>query len=210
MIRLLLKIKHRLPFLWRGIEQVNSLLFLILHSRRVMANARACLDRYQLDGFSFRLLTQADSAALSAFLTRQPAARMEFFKPHGFDLQSVTRKAKDPAFLMFGTFRDEALVGYFFLRCFWNRKSFVGRAIDQDWEGQGIGRVMNQILYNTAWGAGFKCLTTISKHNHSVIRSHANNPTSRIIGDLANDYMLVEMVPPDQKGTGTPVRVRTN
>lgn len=210
MIRLLLKIKHRLPFLWRGIEQVNSLLFLILHRRRIMANSRACLDRYQLDGFSFRLLTQADSAALSAFLTRQPAARMEFFKPHGFDLQSVTRKAKDPAFLMFGTFRDEALVGYFFLRCFWNRKSFVGRAIDQDWEGQGIGRVMNQILYNTAWGAGFKCLTTISKHNHSVIRSHANNPTSRIIGDLANDYMLVEMVPPDQKGTGTPVRVRTN
>lgn len=210
MIRLLLKIKHRLPFLWRGIEQVNSLLFLILHRRRIMANSRACLDRYQLDGFSFRLLTQADSAALSAFLTRQPAARMEFFKPHGFDLQSVTRKAKDPAFLMFGTFRDEALVGYFFLRCFWNRKSFVGRAIDQDWEGQGIGRVMNQILYNTAWGAGFKCLTTISKHNHSVIRSHANNPTSRIIGDLPNDYMLVEMVPPDQKGTGTPVRVRTN
>ncbi len=205
MIRLLLKIKHRLPFLWRGIERVNSLLFLILHSRRLMSNARACLEHYRLEGFSFRLLTPADGAALSAFLTRQPAARMEFFKPHGFDLQSVMRRAKDPAFIMFGTFRDEALVGYFFLRCFWNRKAFVGRAIDEEWEGQGIGRVMNQILYNTAWESRFRCLTTISKHNHSVIRSHANNPGSRIIGDLANDYMLVEMVSPGQQSAGTPV-----
>ena len=208
MIRILLKIKHRLPFLWRGIEKVNSLLFLMLHSRRIMSNARTCLDSYRLDGFTFRVLNSTDSAAVSAFLSRQPAARMEFFKPHGFDVQSVTRRAKDPAFIMFGTFRDEALVGYFFLRCFWNRKSFVGRAIDKDWEGQGIGRVMNQLLYNTAWESGFKCLTTISKHNHSVIRSHANNPTSRVIGDLPNDYMLVEMVPHNRQSAGTPVRDR--
>jgi len=204
-ILLLLKIKHRLPILWRVIEQVNSLLFMILHNRRVMANAHASLDRYRLAGFHFRPITSADSAIVSAFLSRQSAARMEFFKPHGFDLQSVTRKTKEPAFLMFGTFKGEAMVGYFFLRCFWNRKAFVGRAIDRDWAGQGIGCVMNQILYYTAWESRFRCLTTISKHNHSVIRSHANNPCSRIIGDLANDYMLVEMVSPGQQSAGTPV-----
>lgn len=206
MIRILLTIKHRLPFFWHWIEQVNSLLFRTLHRRRIMINARACLGHYQLDGFSFRLLTPEDSAEVSAFLSRQPAARMKFFNPHGFDSQSVKRRAKDPAFIMFGTFCDGALVGYFFLRCFWNRKSFIGRAIDQDWERQGIGRVMNQILYNTAWESGFKCLTTISKHNHSVIRSHTNNPSSQVIGDLANNYMLVEMVPPDQRSADRSLR----
>jgi hypothetical protein len=206
MIALLLKLKHRLPFLWRGVEWVNSILFVMLHSRRIMTNARACLQRYRLDGFAFRLMTTEDAPAVSAFLTRQPDTRMAYFRPHGFDVNSVRRKAMDPAFVIFGVFRDETLVGYFFLRCFWTRKAFVGRAIDREWDRQGIGRVMNQILYNTAWNSGFRCLTTISRHNHAVVRSHANNPASRILGDLPNDYMLVEMTPPDRGAAGRPVR----
>lgn len=206
MIRVLLNIKHRLPFLWRVVERLNALLFILLHRKRVMANANSCIESYKLDSFNFRLLDELDARSLSEFLKRQPEVRTEFFKPHGFDLYSVIRQAKNPAFLMFGVFRRKDLVGYFFLRCFWNQKAFVGRIIDQDWEGQGIGRVMNNILYNTAWESGFKCLTTISKHNQSVIRSHVNNPTSHILGHLPNGYMLVEMVRPDQRSTGTRVR----
>lgn len=210
MISVLLKIKHHAPSLWRRIEQVNSFLFRILRHQQIMANANACLKSYRLSGFSFRPLTQADTNVLSYFLKRQTAMRMEFFKPHGFDVESVARQTKDPAFIMFGAFHDETLVGYFFLRCFWNRKSFIGRVIDKDWEGRGIGRVMNQILYNTAWNSDFKCLTTISKHNHSVIRSHANNPTSRMLAELPNDYMLVELVHPEHQSEGQPLRDRLN
>lgn len=208
MIGLLLKIKHRLPFVWRGIERLNGVLFVMLHRRRVMASARACLGRYRLDGLTFRLLALADGPALSDFLTRQPAARTEFFKPHGFDAASVARQARNPAFMMFGVFREEALVGYFFLRCFWNRRAFVGRIIDQGWDGRGIGRVMNSILYNTAWDSGFRCMTTISRHNRAVVRSHANNSASHVLGDLPGDYMLVEMMRPDGKVAGVPVRAR--
>lgn len=208
MIGLLLKIKHRMPVLWRGIEHVNALLFVLLHGREVMANARACLDRYRLEGVAFRLLTPADSADVSAFLARQPSERTAYFKPHGFDLGSVSRQAKTPTFVMFGAFRGDELVGYFFLRCFWNRRAFVGRIIDPAHEGKGIGRVMNSILYNTAWDSGFQCMTTISRHNHAVVRSHANNPSSHVLGDLPDDYMLVEMVRPDGQATGVPVRDR--
>lgn len=206
MIALLLKLKHRLPFLWRGVEWVNSILFVTLHSRWIITNARVCLHHYRLDGLVFRLLTPEDAPEVSAFLTHQPDTRMAYFKPHGFDVNSVRRKAKDPAFVMFGVFRGNTLVGYFFLRCFWTRKAFVGRAIDQNWDRQGIGRVMNQILYNTAWDSGFRCLTTISRHNHAVVRSHANNPASRILGDLPNDYMLVEMTRPDRRAAGRRLR----
>lgn len=209
MIGLLLKLKHRLPFVWRGIEVSNSVLFGLMHSRQITASARRCLETNMLDGFRFCLLDDGHSHDVSEFLSRQPENRTEFFKPHSFDLQTVSRLARDPAFLMFGAFRDDALVGYFFLRCFWNKKCFVGRFIDQDWEGRGIGRVMNDILYNTAWNTGFRCMTTISRHNHAVIRSHANNPSSHVLGDLPNDYMLVELVRPGSGKSGTaPVQDR--
>ena len=93
---------------------------------------------------------------------------------------------------MMGVFKDNEIAGYFFLRCFWNRKCFVGRLIDESHEGQGIGRVMNSIMYNSAWKSNFRCLSTISKNNFSVMRSHANNKTMKILRELENDYLLVE------------------
>lgn len=173
-------------------------LFLLLHGKRVTAKSQDCLAVYKLSGFTFRQLQPEDTSGLSAFLTRQPEERVEFFKPHGFDLVSVVRKAQDPSFLMFGAFREQELVGYFFLRCFWNRKSFIGRIIDEEWDGKGIGRTMNLILYNTAWNSSFRCLTTISRANLAVIRSHANNSFSHVLDNLANGYMLVELVSPDR------------
>lgn len=203
MIGILLKIKHRLPFIWRGIEVSNSHLFRLLHSRRITANAKRCLEASELDGFRFCLLEDKHSYDVSEFLSTQPENRTEFFRPHGFDLKTVSRLARDPAFVMFGAFRHDELVGYFFLRCFWNKKCFVGRFIDQGWEGQGIGRFMNNILYNTAWNSGFRCMTTISRHNHAVMRSHAKNPSLRILRYLPNDYMLVELVRSDSRMSGT-------
>jgi hypothetical protein len=61
---------------------------------------------------------------------------------------------------------------------------------------------MNQILYNTAWRSGFRCLTTVSKNNALVMRSHANNPTFRILKELPNDYLYVEFVQPTPNGNG--------
>lgn len=101
----------------------------------------------------------------------------------------------DPAFLMFGAYSEQGMVGYFFLRCFWNRKCFVGRLIDEPFEGQGIGRVMNQIMYHTAWWSGFRCMTTVSKHNNAIMRSHERNPHARFRQPLPNDYLLIEFSP---------------
>jgi hypothetical protein len=38
-------------------------------------------------------------------------------------------------------------------------------------------------------------MTTISRHNKAVIRSHSNNPSAKLIGELANDYLLIEFLP---------------
>ncbi len=95
---------------------------------------------------------------------------------------------------MMGAFNQDKIVGYFFLRFFPNKQCFVGRLIDKEYRGQGIGTVMNNIMYETAWRMKFRCLSTISKNNIAVIRAHAKNPNMNVIKELQNDYLLVEFV----------------
>ena len=196
MARLLLYIKHRMPFLWRGVDWLNAVLFTILHRHRLRSSSEQCFQEHTLDGFQFRPLASNDLAVLEGLLDRQAAGRLDHFKPHGFDRQSLDRVYRNPSFMMFGVFKDTELIGYFFLRCFWNRRCFVGRLIDEPHEGRGIGRIMNEIMYNTAWRSGFRCHTTVSRDNAMVMRSHANNPNVRILKELANNYLFIEFVPP--------------
>ena len=193
--RVLLFIKHRLPWLWRPIDWLNTRLYVLLHRKRMAAAVHGAFSEFRLDGFEYRPLTPNDMGQLEDLLERQGTERLRYFQPHRFDLASLLKMQRNPAFLMFGAFRDEVLVGYFFLRCFWNRKCFVGRLIDKESEGNGIGRVMNQIMYHTAWRSGFRCMTTISRDNKLIMRSHANNPHARFVGPLDNGYILVEFVP---------------
>lgn len=192
--RLLLFVKHRLPFLWAVVEWLNARLYRLVHGNRVAANANECLDEFTLSGYDFRWLQRDNLPALHELLERQGPERLRYFRPHGFDTASLDRAWSNPSFLMFGVFHGDRLVGYFFLRCFWNRRCFVGRLIDEPYEGQGIGRVMNRVMYHTAWRSGFRCMTTVSRDNVSVMRSHANNPAFEVVQELPNNYLLVEFV----------------
>ena len=192
--RTLLFVKHRWPAIWFLIDWVNGRLFRILHSRRLASHAAQVFSEFRLDGFEFRPLGSADLDALKGLLDSQGDERLRYFQPHGFNRSSLARMYHNPGFLMFGVFQGQSLIGYFFLRCFWNRKCFVGRLIDKGHEGLGIGRVMNQIMYHIAWRSGFRCLTTISRDNELIMRSHSNNPHARVVGPLSNGFILVEFV----------------
>ncbi len=195
----LLFLKHRVPALWGVVEWANALLFRLLHRARFKRQADRCLREFTLEPYVFRALGQDDLPGLSSLLDRQRAGRLDHFKPHGFDDASLLRAHRNPSFLMFGVFQDDNLVGYFFLRCFWTRTCFVGRLIDEPHEGRGIGRFMNHIMYNTAWRSGFRCMTTVSKNNAMIMRSHANNPAAHVRKTLPNDHLLIEFVQPDHR-----------
>ncbi len=200
--RLLLFIKHDLPWLWILVDWLNSRLYELLHRKRMSFQVDFAFSSFGLDGFEFRPLVATDLQALEALLVRQGDERLRYFQPHGFDQASLKKMYRNPAFLMFGVFAENDVVGYFFLRCFWNRRCFVGRLIDQPCEGQGIGRVMNQIMYQIAWRSDFRCMTTVSKENQQVIRSHRNNPHARIIGELSKGYLWVEFTEAGEGDSG--------
>ncbi|MCH8478625.1 MAG: hypothetical protein LAT56_11860 [Wenzhouxiangella sp.] len=201
--RLLLWIKHRAPWLWVLVDAVNGLLYRLLHARRMRGIAEQVCADAEFAGFRARLLAHSDLADLEALLARQGSVRLKHFKPHDFDGEALLRAWRNPAFLMFGVFEtvdDPAtppvLVGYFYLRGFWNRRCFGGRLIDKDYEGRGIGSLMNQVMYETAWQSGFRCLSTISKNNARIMRAHAQNPALVVLDELPGEMLFVEFLRP--------------
>ncbi len=199
MEKILIHIKHHLPFLWRVIEWLNGVLFNLFHRSKFRKSVKYAVHEYTLPGFEFRLIELSDLGKIRSLAEKQMPGRLDYFKPHKFDLRSLKRVHANPAFIMMGTFKEQEIVGYFFLRCFWNRKCFVGRLIDEPYEGQGIGRVMNNIMYNIAWKSNFHCLSTISRNNSLVMRSHANNKAINVLRELENDYLLVEFINPQEE-----------
>ena len=178
------------------IEKLNAALFRLLYSRRFERSIINAFDRFILAGFEFRLINATDLPDLKMMIEKQEHGRLDYFKPHKFDLQALKNAHGNPAFIMMGVFENGKIVGYFFLRCFLNQKCFVGRLIDESFERQGIGRVMNKIMYNIAWSSGFRCLSTISKNNRLVMRSHSNNEVMKILSKLDDEYLLVEFNKP--------------
>ena len=194
MTKFLIYLKHHVPFIWKMVEGINAFLFRLLYSKRFRQAADEVIACADLPGYVFRQLEKNDLPELERLLGSQPGERTAFFKPHGFDRKSLEAVYANPAFLMMGVFDGSRMAGYFFLRCFWNKKCFVGRLVDAPYEGKGVGRAMNGILYPIAWQMGFRCLSTISKNNRDVMRSHARNQSVRKVKDLAGGYMLVEFV----------------
>jgi hypothetical protein len=194
MEKLLLFIKHNLGFLWRIIEWGNGIVFSWMYRSRLEKVLSGVFEEVTDSHFTFRKLVQSDLVLLHELLKSQNKGDLDYFKPHGFDMYSLERQLKIPSFLMMGAFDGEKMAGYFFLRFFANRKCFVGRLIDKDNRGKGIGKVMNRIMYETAWRMDFRCLSTISRNNSLVINAHEKNTSMIILKELSNDYLLVEFV----------------
>jgi|ADurb_Leu_02_Slu_FD_contig_123_12719_length_2659_multi_3_in_1_out_0_3 hypothetical protein len=195
MEQILLFIKHNLGFIWIIIERVNDLLFYLLYHKRLDKVAREVFKEIQHHSVVFKRISIAESASLYELIRNQPASDLTYFKPHSFEFKSIVRQTRKPSFLMMGAFINDSLVGYFFLRLFVNRKCFVGRLIDKNYRGHGIGVTMNRIMYEIAWRMKFRCLSTISRNNHAVIKAHSGNRYMSVLKELKDDYLLVEFLP---------------
>ncbi len=152
------------------------------------------LSETKSGAFEYRKLSGSDLPSLHSLINSQSPDDLAYFQPHGFSMKALEKQQQKTSFLMMGVFHENTMVGYYFLRFFFTKKCFVGRLIDRDYRGKGIGREMNRIMYETAWGMDFRCLSTISQNNVLVMRAHSGNETMKVLKQLKNKYMLVEFV----------------
>lgn len=194
MEKFLIFIKHHVGFLWKVIEWGNGVVFAMIYRSELLRILPGVFREYTLASFSFNRLSPSNAPQLYELIKNQKDTDLEYFRPHGFGLKDIEDQFNNRALLMMGVFDKDKLVGYFFLRFFYNRKCFVGRLIDEHYRGRGIGNVMNTIMYEVAWRMKFKCLSTISRNNRLVMHAHSRNSHIKVIKELQGDYLLVEFV----------------
>ncbi len=193
MVKFFLFIKRELIVVWNFLEDINGFIFNKFYANDFNKTIDTLLSKPQVNSYTYHKIEQNHLQGLSRFFERQDAESFKFFNPHSFDLQTLERLLKNPSFIMMGVSEGNKIIGYFFLRCFFNKKCFIGRIVDKDYQKRGIAKGMNEIMYETAWQNGFKCLTTISKHNKAIVQLHQKEKDTVILKELANDYYLVEM-----------------
>jgi hypothetical protein len=198
LISILYKLKAKYPKIWSVIESLNSQLFGIFYARSIKAKLHHNLLQTNDKALYFRFLTSNDTTNLLQLLNTLETELSGYFEPHDFTPKAINHQLKNNAFFMMGAFNENTLVGYFFIRAGINKKCFVGRLIHKDYRSCGIGRKMNQIMYQSAWSAGFRIFATLSPNNKLVMQSHKNNPNMKVLKNLPDNYLLVEFVKPER------------
>lgn len=192
MIRILLFIKHKCCFTWKIVEWINSLLFYVIYKYKLNSIENIIDESNQNRRYKIVLLKKENMQLLSEFFLRQPEDYYKFFKPHKFDKKSLVKKNKDKSFIMLGVMDKNQLVGYGFLRCFFNGKAFRGKIVDINRQGNGIAKLLGTVMTSIAEALNLRLFATISKDNVKSIASSKAVNNIRIIKELPDNYLYVE------------------
>ena len=192
MVRFLKWLKMQMPFVWLWIEALNGWLTILLYGKKIAAATAEVLGRYDAEAYAYRCLSAADIAPLSRMLTSQTDDYMRFFHPHGFDEATLMRLLKNKSVLMLGTFKDDEIIGYYFIRFFANGQCFRGNFVDVNYQGKGIGGIMVKQMTEIGLAAGFRVFATVSKRNLSSMASTKAYNEIKIIKELPDDDVLIE------------------
>lgn len=186
-------LRDKFGFLWNIIEWINALFFALTHRaalKKIPEILRECSG-----AFTLRLAEPADAAPLATFFAEQPEEAFKFFKPHEFDEKTLSKIIRNKAFLTFLVLDGEKIVGYFFLRCFVNGKSFRGKIVDYRYRGKGIAKLQGLVATKVASALGVRVFGTISPENYASLASSKAVNETRILKTLDNGYYYIEYLP---------------
>ncbi|MDE7346184.1 MAG: GNAT family N-acetyltransferase [Muribaculaceae bacterium] len=153
------------------------------------------IDRFNSGEIVYSLAADSDVEDLTSFFSSQPKSAFEFFKPHDFDRISLRALINQESFIMTIARTDDQVVGYAFLRCFANGKSFRGKIVDVKYRGKGIAKTFGKLTMEIAQTLGIGLFGTISKKNISSLESSKSSNTIKVIKELPNDYILIRYFP---------------
>ena len=186
-------IQDKLPILWELIEWVNSLLFTIRYGRKLSFISKI-LQSYSED-YVLQEATLEDIDYIVSFFEEQPEESFSYFKPHRFDAKTIKKLIRRRSYLFFVVKKDEKVVGYFFLRCFFTGKCFRGKIVHYQYRGRGIAKLMGKASMDIAAAFGIRMFGTISTDNRASLASASAVNDVRVIKELPNNYLYIEYLP---------------
>ena len=183
-------IRDKFSWLWDIIEYLNSFLFNIRYGKKLKN-----IDFKNIpEGYEVTPINAIETKRMVEFFARQPEDAFKFFHPHGFDEKNIKKLQKNKAFLGYVLMQDQNVVGYVFLRCFFNGKCFRGKMVDFQHRGKGYGKILGSIANEIAFGIGLKMFATVSPDNIASFASTKAVNEIRIIKRMPNgDYYIEEL-----------------
>ena len=192
MLEFIKKIKSSCPWIWNVIEWGNGLLIRAFYGKRI--DKAVVRNSAFVGGYDYRRLTKIDAGCLSEFISRQPEGFDKFFKPYSFDERTFRRLLGNGSYLFVGAYDGDTLVAYCFVRLFVNKSAFRGYIVDSNYQGKGISKQMGKIMTDFAAEIGFRSFATISKANVASLQSQKAGAEVRVVRELPDDYLYVEIV----------------
>lgn len=184
--------RDKLPWFWDVVDAVNSKLFDVRYGKRLRPFRFTTVP----EGYLSMPIRDIATDRLVMFFAHQPVEAYRFFKPHGFDAESIKKLQKNKAFLAY-VLIDESngkIAGYCFNRAFFFGKGFRGRMVDIDYRGRGLGTVMNRMLNEVGFGIGLRLFETVSKDNVASYRSAVSASGFRVVKELPHNELYLEIL----------------
>jgi GNAT superfamily N-acetyltransferase len=192
--RLAYLLKHHFPVFFRSLEALAHQFVRLRFGRRIAAAEVQALTEGTVSGRAaqMRALGTQDLSTLHGFLHALPEDWLTYFRPHDFDRDALSRVLRSKGFLCYGLFVEENLVAYALLKVAPTGSAFRGRLVAPDYAGQGLGKFLARFLNWQASLSGLRPRSTISRKNHASLKSLEAAAGYRVIGELPNDYIMIE------------------
>ena len=185
-------LRNKQPWLWGLIERINGGLFRMQYAH--------LLKQTEVEAFRmaapYELISIANipTEELVAFFHRQPEELYRWFTPHGFEATDVARLQRNASFLGYVLKQDKQIVGYFFLRSYFNGECYFGRLVDYQYTSRGIGTLINKVSFYIAETLHMQSYQTIAKGNIASIKSCERAYRLQPVKTLTNGDILYKNV----------------
>lgn len=190
-------VKEKMRFVWDGVEWMNGWLFGLIY-RKELKSLPDIIENKSSDELVVRMATKEDVEMMVRFFAEQPKDAFRYFKPHGFDHNSIKKIVSNKAWIVLVAetsefMRDnDRMVGYCFMRSFVNGVAYKGYMVDYRKRGLGISKVMGWAMNDIADILHLKMYKSISPDNVASMAATKAVNDVKVIKTLDNGDVLVE------------------
>ena len=177
-------IQTKIPWLWEGVEALNS-----------MVCGWKIGDVQSLQSGlpeGMRIADVNDAERLADFFARQPEESFKWFRPHGFDVETMRKLLGRKSYIIYVLEEEDVIIGYAFLRCFINGKCFLGKMVDVNHQGKGVCTKLCKVGMDIAQKTGFRMFESINKENIGSMKASQKACDVIVVEELEGGDLLIE------------------